>query len=190
MKRLFLIIIIAISCDRKSETQNLDIIVDELVLAEINQFNSSLWDQIENRFYEAIGEPLWMNKSKIELLADFMYSHHVMGYPSSFALNDLDSNLLNELNKIGFTKNDDAAHVFIHSTIAEKVNSINFRGDMKKEAPMIFSYSAVDPDSLSLSFSLMDYELHRRINEKDLERTGLYKLTVLFYFSELIKRKN
>jgi hypothetical protein len=55
---------------------------------------------------------------------------------------------------------------------------------------MIFSYAMVDPDSISLSFTLMDFSLYNEISEKEIERDGTYKLTVLFYFSELLNRKN
>jgi len=191
MKRIvFCILIVLVACERKSEIQKLDSMVDALILAEVNQFNPNLWEQIENRLYNSIGEPLWIEKNKFALLHDFMYSHHVNGYPDSFEMYDSDSNLIYELDKIGLTGNDEAGHVFIHTAIAKNVNALRFNGNMREESPMIYSYTKVDPDSISLSFKLMDFSLYKVISEKELERDGTYKLTVLFYFSELLKRKN
>ena len=191
MKRIVLcFLIVLVACERKSEIQKLDSMVDALILAEINQFNPNLWDQIESRFYHSIGEPLWIEKNKFALLHNFMYSHHINGYPDSFEMNDLDSNLIYELDKIGLTGNDEAGHVFIHSVIAKNVNAFRFSGNMREESPMIFSYAMVDPDSISLSFTLMDFSLYNEISVKEIERDGTYKLTVLFYFSELLNRKN
>ena len=177
------------ACQSKKQLQEIDSIVEKSINEKFSSIDDNLWHRLEERFYQGIDEPDWKNKDKNKLLMDFMYNNLVMGFSSNFALNESDKELLNDLNDIGLKKGDDAAHEFLHSTIANKVKSLNYSGNLLKDAPMIASYTIVDPDSVSLSFSLMNLELHKHYKEKDMEREGLYKLIVIFYFSEMINWK-
>jgi len=53
---------------------------------------------------------------------------------------------------------------------------------------LLVAFATTNPDSLKLGFDLSAFELNKQYTRKDLERPGLYKELVLFYFGRMINK--
>ncbi len=190
---IFLLLII-FSCNEKNRIVEIDMKVNNQIIERFNQYDSNLWNDLENEFYNRmvemkIFEP---NKDSLTAIKEFMNTIIVEGYSKDFFVNfenPKTEKLITDLRKIGFIGSDYSAHYFLY----DLTNPIMTKREIDKKLQdyprdLLVAFATTNPDSLKLGFDLSAFELNKQYTRKDLERPGLYKELVLFYFGRMINK--
>lgn len=115
------------------------------------------------------------------------------GYPEEFFIdskNPESKKLIKGLEQIGFVQGDESAHEFLYSLINPILQDCSNQNDLlTPPRNMLIAFGSTNPDSIRLSYDLATIDLYNYYDTKDLERPGLYKSLLIFYFSRMMGDK-
>lgn len=179
-----LLITILASCNRSKD--KVDYEVNQKIINTFSSQGPELWNRVEKEFYLRISELGILNEDSLEAFYDLMLLVQEEGYPAEYYVNHESPNtisLIQQLERIGYSKNDESAHRFLYQITKPIVQLHNYSSDND----MIYWYSVYNPDSIPISFDLSASRMPTEFDRPNLNREGLYKVTLLFYFSRMIE---
>jgi hypothetical protein len=185
---IFLILII-FSCNEKNRIVEIDMKVNNQIIERFNQYDSNLWNDLENEFYNRMVNMkiFESNEDSLATIKDFMNTIIVEGYSKEFFVNfdnPKTEKLITDLRKIDFIGSEYSVHNFLYNLTKREID-INLQ-DYPRD--LLVAFATTNPDSLKLGFDISAFELNKQYTRKDLERPGLYKELILFYFSRMIDK--
>lgn len=191
-------IFLFVSLSSFSTTCNLteiDFEVNRKIISTFNSQDPNLWNDLESEFYARL-TCLGLYDSETDSLdafKDLMIFVTESGYPEEFFIDyqsQESENLIKNLNQIGFVQSDESAHEFLYSLINPILQGCsNWNNLLTPPRDMLVAFGSTNPDSVRLSFDLATIDFHKQYDTKDLKRSGLYKVLLIFYFSRMMNEK-
>lgn len=198
MKLLINLLFLVSMCSSASncDLTQIDTEVDQKITFTFNSIDPNLWIDLESEFYNRLSK-LGLYNSKtdsLQALKDFMIFVTESGYPEEFFIDSQEAeslDLIKNLKQIGFVQGDESANEFLYHQIHPILKDCsNLNNLLTAPRGMLIAFGSTDPDSIRLSYDLATLDLYELYDTKDLERPGLYKALLIFYFSRMMNGKD
>jgi hypothetical protein len=196
--RLLINLFFLVSLSSFSSTCDLTEIDSEVnreITSKFDRHDPNLWTDLETEFYHRLTD-LGLKNSETDSLKAFrelMIFVTESGYPKEFFIDKENPDikkLISDLKLIGFDQGDESAHEFLYSLIDPMLEDCTNRNELlNPPRDMLVAFGSTNPDSIGISYDLATLQFYKYYDVKDLERPGLYKSLLIFYFSRMMNEK-